>query len=292
MRFAWANVDAYEKADVVLFGVPDESGSHSKRRGAALGPDAIRRVSNERYVVFRGGQRSVFQTYCPITQRIFDYGNVKKKSVSEIVAKIVGDKKISERGSETSNARRSKMPVCVGGDHSITFDVLNGFSTRLSVVYFDAHPDFICSTKTYYGSVMCDIYGLKNVDIKRSVMVGTRAPEPGELESAHEHGITTITPVDIAHYGVAHAFETIKKLVGSHVYLSIDMDVLDPSFAPGVDTPIPGGLTSNELIYLVKRIAQLGLIGFDVMETSPPHDRDDLTASTAAKLIAEVISCS
>lgn len=279
MRFVWANVNKYEQADVVLFGVPDESGSHAKRRGAALGPEAIRRVSNEYFSVFRGGQRSVFQTYCPITQKIFDYGDVKKGKVTELIARVTHDK---------------KMPVCVGGDHSITFDVLKGVVSYkdLSVVYFDAHPDFICTTKTYYGSVMCDIYALKNVDMKRSVMIGTRAPEVGELESAHEHGVRVITPVDIAHHGVAHVFDEIKKLVGSRVYLSIDMDVLDPAYAPGVDTPVPGGLTSNELFYLVKRIAGLGLVGFDVMETSPPHDRDDITASTAAKIIAEVISCS
>ena len=276
MKFAWANVTKYEEASVVLFGVPDESGSHSKRRGAALGPDAIRRVSQERYVVFRGGQRSVFQPSCKITQKIFDYGNVKKSSVTNLVSKILADE---------------KMPVCIGGDHSVTFEVLKAYTQRVSVIYFDAHPDFVCSTKNYYGSVLCDISKLKNVDVAKSVLVGVRAPEPEEQKNMEAAGLKIISPVDIAHKGVARIFEEIKKHVGKNVYVSVDMDVLDPAFAPGVDEPVPGGLTSNELFYLVKRIAALEAIGFDVMETSPPHDRDDLTTSTAAKLVAEAMGC-
>lgn len=276
-RFAWADTDSYEEADVVLFGVPDESGSHADREGTSEGPDAVRRVSNERYVVFRGGQRSVFRTYCPIDERITDHGDVDKDEVSDIVRKIRGD---------------GKMPVCVGGDHSITFDVMKGFEEELSVVYFDAHPDFVCSTKNYYGSVMCDLSGLENVPDDQVVLVGTRAPEPEEMENIEERGIRVISPIDIEHMGLREVYQEIERTVGENIYLSLDMDVLDPAFAPGVGAPVPGGLTSSQLMYLVRRVAELGLGGLDVMETAPPHDIQDMTASTAAKLIAEAVSCS
>jgi len=278
-RFAWANCDRLEDADVVLIGVPDESGSHAERKGAARGPDQIRRVSNRMATVIHAGHRSLIQPGTAIlTKRIFDHGNVAKEEVTAIVSTVVG---------------LGKKPVVIGGDHSITFEVLKAFTAPgLAVVYFDAHPDFICSEKHYYGSVMCDISSLKGVDLSTSVMMGVRAPEPEELDNLSRSKVRVISPVDILQQGIIGVFEEVqRRIMGHPVYISVDMDVLDPAFAPGVDVPIPGGLTSNELIYLVSRIAPLGTVGFDVMEVSPPNDIQDMTSATAAKLIIETISC-
>ncbi len=278
-KFAWANCDRVEDADVVFIAVPDESGSHAERKGAAEGPDQIRRVSNSMATVIHAGSRSLIQPGTAIlAKKIFDYGNVAKGELTAILSQLI------ESG---------KKPVVVGGDHSITFEVLKAFrAPGLAVVYFDAHPDFICSEKHYYGSVMCDISSLKGVDLSASVMIGVRAPEPEELENLSRSKVRVISPVDILEQGIIGVFQEVqRRIMGHPVYISVDMDVLDPAFAPGVDVPVPGGLTSNELIYLVTRIAPLGTVGFDVMEVSPPNDIHDVTSATAAKLIIETISC-
>lgn len=178
MKFAWTNSD-YNESDIVFIGVPDESGSHSIRKGTKHAPDAIRKVSNKREVFERDKKTVALPQLHKINKNIHDYGNVRKKLVSKLV------KKINMGG---------KTPVVVGGDHSITAEVLKGLDSvkKISVVYFDAHPDFICSTKHYYGSVVCDISEYKNINFKTSVEVGIRAPEPEELVNLRKKHITTI----------------------------------------------------------------------------------------------------
>ena len=89
---------------------------------------------------------------------------------------------------------------------------------------------------------------------------------------------------------IQKTFNEIKKRITKNTYLSIDMDVLDPAFAPGVSTPVPGGLNSNELFYLTKKIANLGLIGFDIMEVNPKRDIQNRTSHLASKLLIEIAS--
>lgn len=90
--------------------------------------------------------------------------------------------------------------------------------------------------------------------------------------------------------GVKKVFRKIKSRVGKYIYISIDMDVLDPAFAPGVSSPVPGGLNSNELIYLLKKLSGLKLVGFDVMETNPKYDIQYMTSHLASRIIIEMIS--
>jgi len=281
MKLAWANTSKFTSAYWVIAGVPDESGSHASRKGASKGPDRLRKVTHERSVVKRGKHVTVFQPQtCSIHSGIMDYGNVKKDQVTALTKKIVA---------------AGKVPVFVGGDHSITYNVLKGFESqkkKLSLVYFDAHPDFVPSTQEkYYGSVVYDLFGMRHILPKKSFQIGNRALEADEIANIKKSGMQTITPADIAEQGVKKAFQKIKKTVGKNVYLSIDLDVVDPAFAPGVDTPIPGGLSSNELLYLVSKIASLNLVGFDIMELSPPNDIQDMTSDLASKLMIEIISC-
>lgn len=207
-----------------------------------------------------------------------DCGDIEKEAVAGAVERAV---------------RAGKRPVIVGGDHSITYEVLKGLSRakrRISFVYFDAHPDFICSKREYYGSVVCDIADLKNVDVEKSMEIGIRAPEIEEIENIIARRLTTITISDIVGMGAKEVLRKVRKRVGRNVYLSIDMDVVDPAFAPGVNMPTPGGLASNELIYLATGIAQKGILGFDIMEVSPPYDIQDMTSDLAVRCIIEVIA--
>ena len=278
-KFAWATAKSFKEADYILFGVPDESGNRAPRKGASKGPNALRKVSRERGIVNRKGKISLVQpTHGKLTKTIFDAGNIKKTRVKNFVKKIV---------------KAGKKPITVGGDHSITFQILKGLnesSKKFSLIYMDAHPDIICSEHYYYGSVVCDAMSFKKLDLKKSVEVGIRDPEAEELKTLARKKILTIHAIDFVELGVKKVFKKIKRRVGKNVYLSIDLDVIDPAFAPGVDTPVPGGLKSNEFIYLVKEISSLGLIGFDIMELSPKHDVNEMTSHLAAKTIMEIVA--
>jgi agmatinase len=268
-----------EEADIVLFGVPDESHTHAIRSGAVKAPHQIRKVSVERGIFERSGEKiKSLPTMSPLVDRILDAGDIPRSQVPDLVERV---------------AREGRVPFMIGGDHSITAEALKGLDrlgSKVGVVYFDSHPDFICSSRDYYGSVVCDISEYKNIDFSTSIEIGVRDPEPEELLNLRRTHLQTITPADIVEMGLRKTIELVKNRVPGGIYLSFDMDVVDPAFAPGVSTPVPGGLTSSEALYLVGKIARLGLVGFDLMEVSPPYDVQDFTSQLAGRIILEAAS--
>ena len=274
--FAWANTDKFEEADIVLFGVPDESHTHAHRYGTVKAPDHIRRVSVDRSVFERSGTKTMsLPTMSPLSQKIMDAGNILRNQVSEFVEKV---------------ALEAKVPFMIGGDHSISSEALKGFDrlgSKIGVAYFDSHPDFICSSHDYYGSVVCDISEYRNIDFSTSIEIGVRDPEPEELLNLRRTHLQTINQMDLAEMGLRRTVDLIKDRVGDRIYLSFDMDVVDPAFAPGVSTPVPGGLSSTEALYLVREVSKLGIAGFDLMEVSPPYDIQDITSHLAGRIILE-----
>ncbi len=277
MKFAWSNVEKFEDADITTVGVPDESGSHASRKSTAKAPDRIRQVSNERDVFVRAGMKTLAMPELKTSnKKVFDYGNVPKDTISSVMKQIVS---------------AGKIPIVIGGDHSITTKAVNATSEvveNLSVVYFDAHPDFIYSTKEYYGSVFSDIS--ESINVSNSMQIGIRAPEPEEIENLKLMNITVLTPLDVLDIGVRNVADLVVKKMSDNVYISLDIDCIDPAFAPGVSAPVPAGLSSKELIYLLKTIAKNGIIGMDLMEVCPDYDVGDATSHLAARIIAEVIS--
>ncbi len=271
MKFAWHNSD-YKNTRFVLVGAPDESGSMSMRKGTSLAPNRIRKVSVEREVFHHGGKKSTAESISgPV--KIFDYGNVKKENIQKIIRNILID---------------SKIPITLGGDHSITAEILGAIDKKFSILYFDAHPDFICSSKKYYGSVVCDISHLKNLDFDKSVEIGVRAPEVEELKNLKKNHIRTQS---IDHENIEKNLKKIISSLGKSVYISIDMDVIDPAFAPGVSTPVPFGLYPRELLYILKNLPKSkNLIGMDIMEVNPNYDIQDTTSHLAVRLIAEIVT--
>ena len=272
--FIWSNSE-FKDADVIIIGVPDESGSESYRNGASSGPDQIRKITKMREMF--GPNRIAQSMTGEILLKIHDYGNVKKEEVKSVIQKIITSK---------------KFPITIGGDHSVTGEVLKGYpkKPKISLIYFDAHPDIIYSSRPYYGSVVADVSKI-NVELKNSVEVGIRVPEIEEFKTLKEKEVLTITPYDIMELGIKETWRWIKNRIGENVYVSVDMDCFDPAFAPGVSTPSPGGLSSAQVIYLLKKIARLGvMIGFDIMETNPEYDIKDMTSHLAARLIVETLS--
>lgn len=268
-----------DDADIIFLGVPDESGSYAERRGTDDAPDTIRKISIEREVFERGKYKThALPQICPLNKNIFDSGNIKKKDVAEFVENVI---------------KNEQIPVTVGGDHSITAEVLKGLdksNQEISVVYFDAHPDFICSARKNIEPIVCDIGDYKNVSFSSSIEVGVRDPEPEELKSIRQQHLKVITPFEIAETGLLRTLNKIRRAVGRNIYISVDMDVLDPVFAPGVSCPVPCGINSNQLIYLMKMLAEIGIVGFDIMEVNPKYDIQDMTSHLAARIIRETIA--
>ena len=199
-----------------------------------------------------------------------------KKKIDEVFGEIIS---------------KSKIPILIGGDHSITSEVIKSISKKtkpISLVYFDAHPDFVSSTTNYYGSVFHDV--LPHIDIKSSIQIGIRTPEQEELENIKKHNLKIITPFDIVENGVKEIANSILETIGNNVYISFDMDCIDPSFAPGVSVPVPMGLKNVEAVYLLKEIVKRGIVGMDLMEVCPSYDIKDRTSHLASRIIGEVIS--
>ena len=274
MKFAYHTARNLQEASVVLLGVPDEKGSHALRKGSAKAPDAIRKVSLERCVYKRAGKKHLVTVSSgEFSAKLYDAGNVSRKQVATKVKNLLQAK---------------KKFIILGGDHSITANIISAFSKPVSVIYFDAHPDLICSAKHYYGSVVCDMAHSGNMNIAASVEVGIRDCEPEELLNRKKMHLKTITSLMIAEKGLSLAWKEIKKQVRGPVYISIDVDVIDPAEAPGVSTPAPGGLRYEELLALLDRLMSLNVVGVDIMEVTPKYDRQNMTCHLAAKLIAEI----
>jgi agmatinase len=282
IKLLHSNVASISKADIVILGVPDESKSHAKRKGASKGPDSLRKASNYYEFFERDG---ITIPICPMSgtlenKNILDFGNVAKDDLYKLIFDIVSVKKV---------------PITIGGDHSITTNILNGVydameSNKISILYFDAHPDFVSSTRNYYGSVLTDSSGF--IDFTKSMLIGTRAAELEELENASNKKLEIITPLDIIEVGINEILKKIiSKCQSSKVYLSIDLDCMDPGVAPGVSVPTPGGLLPLDLIYMIKKISEkLQVVGMDIVELCPDYDLNQNTANHASRILMEMIS--
>lgn len=282
MKLLHSNVKSVFQADIVVIGVPDESKSHAKRKGASKGPDSLRIASNTFEFFEREGK---IIPICPMkgtleNKKILDFGNISREDLYKLVFDIVSAKKI---------------PITIGGDHSITTIILQAIhdafeGDKISLLYFDAHPDFVSSARNYYGSVITD--SSDYINFLKSILIGTRSAELEELENASKQKLEIITPIDIIELGINTVVKkVISKCESSKVYLSIDLDCMDPGVAPGVSVPAPGGLFPLDLIYMIKKISEnLQIVGMDIVELSPDYDLNQNTANHAARILMETIS--
>jgi agmatinase len=283
-RLHRSNTDTMKDADIVVIGVPDESNSHSMRMGTSRAPDVLRIASNKSEFFERGGK--MIPT-CPMSgtldrKRIFDAGNMSnKQQLRELI---------------TDTTSCGKLPIIIGGDHSLSTEAIRSVSKaigkRLSLLYFDAHPDFVSSYRNYYGSILAD--SSQSLNFRKSMLIGTRSAEPEELENVKKVGMRVINPLEILELGVKSVAQIIREVTsGSKVYVSVDLDCIDPAFAPGVSVPSPGGLSSIDLLYLLNKAVSAGnVVAIDIVELAPEYDINDATAMLAARIMSECIAYS
>jgi len=274
-KICWANTDDFEESEFVVIGIPDESQSHALRKGTEEAPDKIRQISNIRDSFERNGKISLGRPFQGSEKKVHDFGNIRREQIENSYGKI---------------SESLKIPISIGGDHSITRQIIKALTKKhgkVSLVYFDAHPDFVSSTSNYYGSIVNDVFS--NIEISSSVQIGIRTPEQEELDNIKKFNLGIITPFDIQEQGIKKIASSILSKLGSNVYISFDMDCIDPAYAPGVSVPVPMGLSSTDAVYLLKEIAKKGIIGMDVMEVCPSFDVKDRTSHLASRIISEVI---
>ena len=270
----------FRKAKYVVLGVPFDVTS-TYRTGARFGPNAVRQAS----------------------QNIETYSFRSGVDVEDLLLHDLGDLHVSTSPRKTVDMLKlvvedlltiKKMPVVIGGEHTITLGVLKGLGGKAgetAVVSFDAHLDV---RKEYQGLTLSHTTFMRviNEEVKpaKIVEVGTRAVSREELAYAEHAGIGFFTSQQIRREGAAQIVQRLKEELASYkrLYLTVDMDVLDPAFAPAVQNPEPEGLETRMLLDVLCGLCDKRVVGFDVVEVAPVYDQG-VSAVVAAKVMFEVL---
>jgi len=270
----------FEKADYVILGVPFDVTS-TYRTGARFGPNAIRQAS-------LNIETYSFRTGIDIEDlQLHDSGDLDictdtKKTLQrlELVIKDL--------------AEAEKTPVTIGGEHTITLGIMKGLrdvASTTAIVSFDAHLDLrdeFLGLKLSHTTLMRRIK--EEVKTLKIIEVGTRAVCKEELDYAEKAGIEFFTAQQIRTRGSKQITEKLKEKLAEYerIYLSVDMDVLDPAYAPAVQNPEPEGLEPHCLLDILYSICDRRVIGFDIVEIAPHYD-NGISAIQAAKTIFEIL---
>lgn len=279
------------EAEISLMGIPFDGGA-SQGKGAALAPDHIR-------------QLAAFFMPCATDDwklirddLIYDFGDVEVDLNWEATFQRVEDEAYKMMKAGNFN-------LFIGGDHSVTIPLHKAFKryekekkadAKIGIIHFDAHfdlCDFFEGHKWSHGNT--ERRALEEIiEPKDLAFLGIRAAEPDELEVINAHPeITVLSATDVFRHGYQSAFDQLQRKFAGYdaLYFTLDIDVLDPAYAPGTGTPAAGGISARELIELVRLIlAKLPVKSMDIVEVSPPLDVNDITSWAAIRIIQEVIS--
>jgi len=264
-----------EKADVVVSGVPFDAAT-TFRPGARLGPQAIRAASVQLAEISPRAFPIGFDPFAWLA--VADFGDCELDSgypqnVVEVVVKHA----------ETILASGALM-LTFGGDHFISYPLLQAHARRfgpLALVHFDAHVDTWPDDgkRLDHGSMFLRAKREGLLDVEHSVQIGIRS------FSDEDHGFTVLDAPLVHEKGLAWVLQKIHEVVGdAPAYLTFDIDCLDPAFAPGTGTPVAGGLSSAQVLGVVRGISDLNFIGMDLVEVAPAYDHSDITALVAANI--------
>ncbi len=280
-------VDEVEKLDVAILGVPFDSGV-SYRPGARFGPAHVRQSSR------------LLRPYHPTldvspfaAQQVADAGDVPVNpfDIEEALGTVeAAAKALSDTGAKI---------VTIGGDHTIALPLLRNMARihgPVAMLHFDAHLD---TWDTYFGAAYTHGTPFRRafeeglLDTDALSHVGTRGPLYGkqDLEDDERFGFGIVSSADIYRRGADAVVQQLRERIGDRpLYISIDIDVLDPAHAPGTGTPEAGGMTSRELLEILRGLADLNVVGADVVEVSPAYDHAELTGVAAAHVVYELVS--
>ena len=266
-----------EKPHYTVLGVPYDFTS-TYRPGSRFGPEAIRQASVN------------LEAYCP--RASFDVETLEIEDIGDLNV-------VTDAGETTERTRRvvkeiideGKFPIVLGGEHTVTYGSSRAFED-VAIVSFDAHLDL---RDEYLGNKLSHAATMRRLSETfgpdKILVVGPRAFCAEELAFAKENNVQFITPWDISRTGFKASINRLKNWVSRAIllYITVDMDVLDPSYAPGVGNPVPEGLSPTQLLDILHEICGQTLAGFDVVEVSPAYD-SGITALQASNIIYNVVA--
>ena len=280
-------LDEVCRADVVVAGVPFDTGV-SYRPGARFGPNHIRESSR----LLRPYHPALDAAPFELAQ-VADAGDI---AVNPFDIHAALDR-IQAGASELTSDGAGLLTI--GGDHTIALPLLRAAAERhgpVALVHFDAHLD---TWDTYFGAEYTHGTPFRRaveegiLDTEALCHVGTRGPLYGkkDLEDDRRFGFGILTSADVYHQGVTEVVERLRERVGDRpLYVSIDIDVLDPAHAPGTGTPEAGGISSRELLEILRGLRGLDLVGADVVEVAPAYDHAELTGIAASHVAYDLLT--
>jgi agmatinase len=287
--------DSYAGAGAVIVGAPFDGGT-SHRPGCRFGPQAIRVTD---YLPHDGSRPHLALGVDPLVELgVVDVGDVEMLS-GEIEPSLA---RLEHAVEEIASA--GAVPVVLGGDHTIALPDVTGVARhvgwgRVSVVHFDAHAD---TADTQFGSMYGHGTPMRRLIESgaargdRFLQIGLRGywPDPDTLAWMAGQGMRSFEMTEIENRGLAECLTEAFALATDDcdaVFLSVDIDVVDPGFAPGTGTPEPGGLSARQLLDAVRRATvELPVAGIDVVEVSPPYDHAEVTAYLANRVVLEALA--
>ena len=287
--------ESFAGADIVIVGAPFDGGT-SHRSGAKFGPQAIRGAD---YLPHDGSRPHLALR----TDGLKDLKVVDAGDLAMLSGDTEGALALLEKATELIT-RSGAIPVILGGDHTIAAGDVTGVARvkgwgRVSMIHFDAHAD---TGEDHFGALhghgtpMRRLIESGAVRGDRFLQLGLRGywPEPATLAWMAERNMKSYEMTEIHHRGLTTVMDEAFGILTDEcegVFLSVDIDVVDPGMAPGTGTPEPGGLTSRELLEAVRRIClELPIVGIDVVEVCPAYDSSEITAYLANRVVLEALS--
>lgn len=276
----------FAEADVAIVGVPFDGGA-SFRPGARFAPERVRSISTLGRGLNPAQGVHIFKSL-----KVGDAGDVP------VIPTDIAATHASIHETILNILRSRCMPMMIGGDHSTTIGSMQAVFDHygpMGVVHFDAHTD------TYPAAWGCDIHhgtfmrlGHERGWFRKNdvIQIGIRGPysNDNDIDVPKRFGYCVFTVDDIRESGLKVVQDRIKAISRGPVYVSLDVDCMDPAFAPGTGTPVPGGLTSWEVIQLLRALSSLDVVAADIVEVSPQFDVSDITSLAAVTLMGEILS--
>jgi agmatinase/guanidinopropionase len=275
-----------EAFDVAIMGVAHDAGT-SYRPGARFAPAKIRDVSALGRAFHMSRERNWVEAL-----DVADIGDCPVNPLSQEETYTA----IEAKAAEVFAA--GKRLISVGGDHSTTLPLLRAASRahgRLNFIHFDAHLDTYPAAwgqEYHHGAFARHAVEEGLVDPARMLQIGIRGPLAGsdDLDFPRAHGIRVTTVDDVRDMGIRDFCAALPAFADGPTYVSFDIDCLDPAYAPGTGTPVPGGLTTFETQRILRALRVGRLVAADVVEVSPPYDSADITALAAVDVLFEYLA--
>ena len=279
--------ESAEGLDAGIIGIPFDTAA-SFRPGARFGPNGVRNIS-----------AMIKPNNVAMGVNIMD--SIKAADLGDVpvIPDYIHETYAAIEETLTGALEAGAVPVCIGGDHAVTLGELRAIAKKhgkVSLIHFDSHLD-LCDTvfgqKYNHGTPFRRAMEEGLIDPEHSIQIGMRGSlyDPDDFKIAAELGFQVI-PGDTLHTMTPDELaEAIQKRVGDRkVFLTFDIDFVDPAYAPGTGTPEVGGFTSYETLQYIRKIKDLNFVGFDVVEVAPAYDQAEITAYMGANIIFEFLS--